>query len=191
MSKKIGKLARRYARALLGAVERDMGSAGSPTPAQSLATEIQSFSNLWQHDKELSSCILSPAFKREEREQALTGVCKQLNLSPVATRFISTLFERDRISAVLEMTDAFSGLAEEAAGVVSVQVITASAILEDEVREITTDLSRHISGTPNFMWSVDPALLGGMVVKYQGKVLDGSVRGQLERLERSLLLGPV
>ncbi|MCB0324772.1 MAG: ATP synthase F1 subunit delta [Bdellovibrionales bacterium] len=191
MAKEYAKLAGRYARALLRAVERELGSAGSPTPAQHVARSLSEFGDLWSERHELSDSIINPMFDKRERLAALLKVAELAELPELARRFLSVVFERDRIAALPEIAAAFSDAADKAAGVVQVAVVSARPVDAEEVRSIEASLAQQISGRLEFQWSVDPALLGGLVVKFQGKVLDGSLSGRLERIERKLMSGAV
>ena len=187
MAKHYAKLAQRYAKALMKVVEAEQGVAGSPTPAQQVAAGLGSFADLWRTDRELASSMLNPMFAKDERAAALARLTKEIGLSEVAQRFLNLVFEKDRIVALPEIVDAFVGLADGAAGVVQVQVTVAKELLEQESRDIEARLSQKIGGSLEFSWSVDPKILGGMVVSYSGKVLDGSLGGRLARIERRLM----
>lgn len=187
MAKKIGRLARRYGRALYAAVEKELGTTGSPTPAQKISSELREFVEIWNQDKELSFCLLSPMFEREKRIAALGEIGKKAGLASVSLRFLQTLAERDRLGALPEVVASFSDVADEAAGAVKVEVVTAAQLNAEELSEIERSLRQCIKGQPEFTWHVDKALLGGIIVRFGGKVLDGSVSGRLERLERALM----
>lgn len=191
MSKKIGKLAKRYARALLSAVEKEQGTkragAGSPTPGQKIAGELREFALLWSRAPGLSHSISSPMFNEKQREKALISVAQAAGLSEVSQRFLKLLFARDRIAALPEITEVYSAAADEAAAVIAVKIKTAGPINDEEQRELKATIEIHLEGSPVYSWEVDPELVGGIVVEYGGKVLDGSISGRLQRIERALL----
>lgn len=187
MSKKVGKLASRYAKALFNAAVSELGESGTPSPQQKLAGQLLEFSAVWERDKELTNCILSPMFKDTERLSALVEVSRAAGLPPLAQRFLQVLFERDRIAALPEICAAFSGEADKRAGAMKVEIVTARAVSSEESEEIQKGLATHIGGRPVFTWRVDPTVIGGMIVSFGGKVLDGSLSGQLSRIERSLV----
>lgn len=186
MAKVSGKLATRYARALYQALSAEQGTSGTPTPAQLSAAELRSFANLWEQEKDLEKHLLNPMYKREERLAALLEVAKCAGFSDLAGRFLRVLFDRDRLVIIPEVAKAFSELADKEAGVVRVQVSTARDISDAEKLSIKTKLSTQIPGELQLSFESRPELLGGLIVRYQGKVLDGSVSGKLDRIERQL-----
>ena len=187
MAKNIGKLAQRYARAFYHAVVRELGQGGAPSPAQVVAGQLLEFSATWESQKEFSGTIINPMFDKNERLAALLAIANQAGLPDIAKRFLRVVFERDRIIALPGIARAFSEAADSASGVVHVQLVVARELSEDERRSTEGGLSQRIGGNVQFVWSVEPEVIGGMVVSYDGKVLDGSVRGRLERIERRLM----
>ncbi len=186
MAKKSGKLASRYARALLASVEKELGVSGSPTPAQKIAAELQQFSTIWKNDQELSNVLLSPMFAREQRTAALESVVKEAGLTEVTRKFLKVVFLRDRIAALPEIAEAFSVVADRAASVVRVTVSTAREIDKVEAEGIEKAVAGKVGGSPEFTWNIDPKLLGGLVIEYAGQIFDGSLSGQLGKIEKEL-----
>jgi len=187
LSKQAGKLARRYSRAFLKAISSELGTSGSPTPAQGLATALSSFASIWEGDAEFRTAITNPMFKKEQRLGALLAVAKKADLPDIAVRFIRLVFERDRISVLPEIAESFEEQANASASVVKVEVCVARDVEETESAQIEQSLSQHIAGNLEFSWSIDPSILGGMLVKYDGKVLDGSLQGRIQRIEKRLM----
>lgn len=187
MAKPVGKLARRYARAFVRAVQDTRGSEGRPTPAQQVAAELDRFIAAWNGQSELSQSIVNPMFEKGERQKALAAVAEVLGLSDIARRLLDLVFERDRIPFIEQIVAAFKELADEAAGVVHVEVSVARRISDEERRRIEDSLRQKIAGSLSFVWNTRPELLGGMVIRFGGKVIDGSLQGRLERIERALL----
>ena len=185
MSKKSGKLARRYAQALLTAARKEGISDNKELLA--LATTVQTVASYYESDANLQGALLSPAFPKAERERALHAVCTSLQLPQIATRAIELLFQRDRLSQLPQIAATFVELANREAGIVEVQISTPQALGADEQQRIAKSLAQLIGGTPVFNWHVAPELLGGMVVRYGGKVIDGSVAGKLGRLQNELM----
>lgn len=185
MAKKVGKLANRYAKALLAAAIAETGSDNARLLA--LAEGFKGIAQLWESQPQLRSCLQNPMFDLKTRTAALNGVTDWAGADPLLKRFAQILLERGRIGIIAEVSQRFSEFADEAAGVVSVRIKSATALETSEVQEIESEIKTKISGKPQFSWTVEPNLLGGLVIEYAGKVLDGSLSGRLERIERALM----
>jgi F-type H+-transporting ATPase subunit delta len=187
VAKRIGTLAKRYAKALLNVVGAERPQPGQRSAAQQLAEELTNFTTELFQSSDAKNALLSPMFKREDRKEALLALAQHAGLSETGVQFLGLVADRERLPHLEEIAAAFSQLADEAAKVVRVEVLTANAVNPAEAAEIERGLSQKVEGNPEFHWSVDPSLIGGLVVRYGGKIIDGSIRGKLERLEQELL----
>lgn len=184
MSVRLGKLARRYARAYISSLLASV----SRSELSILAGELTSFVSIWNENRELSLSLLNPSFKRDDRIGALRSVIDSLGYRPETARFIVTIAERDRLQAITEISSAFSELADKAEGIKRVTITSAREIGVDEQREIESGIRNTLKGSKVFCsWTVEPQLLGGLTVEFDGQVLDGSLRGKLHALERELI----
>ena len=77
-------------------------------------------------------------------------------------------------------------MADEAAGIVHAQVTTAVALSDQQVSDITEQLSRSLGKTIRTEAKVDPSIIGGLVVRVGDRLVDGSVRTRLKRLREEL-----
>lgn len=189
MKKRVGKLAQRYARALLRVVSSEVGSGGSAAweKARAVAQELENFSKIWEEQQEFRFFLLNPSIAKPERTKAILAIAQKLNLSAVTTRFLRVLSEADRLLSLPEIAAGYVALANEEAGVIQVSIVTATAVDAGEQKDIETELRGLLKGAPEFHWSLDKNLLGGMVIQYNGKVIDGSISGRLNRLEQVLV----
>jgi F-type H+-transporting ATPase subunit delta len=186
VAKQLGKLAQRYAKALFNAVVQQEGTEGHPSPAQKVAASLGQFARLWEEQPELSGSMLNPMFDRHDRLNALLKVAEQLAMPEVVKRTLRVIYEHERAALIPQIAAAFARLADSAAGVVPVEITVARAVAGDEVHNIEQHLRGTVAGDLRFTWLIDPSLIGGMIVKYQGKVVDGSLNSRLEQIERKL-----
>ena len=188
MGKAIGKVASKYARALLRSVEGDLSPAGEgKSPAQELALKLTAFSDAFSTNRDLHNALLSPMFPEPQRASALNALTDSYEFSPALKNFIKLMFERGRLPLLSQVALAFTQMADRSAKVVVVEVLTARAVGADEQAQIASSLKYTIEGRLEFTWAIDPEILGGMLVKYEGFVLDGTVRSNLNRVGQSLI----
>ena len=186
MAKRAGKLARRYAQALLNVARNDFG-AGRERELLDFAKNLNEFSTAVTANHELHATLISPMFERGGRGRVVAEVARYAGLSDLGVRILQIVFERDRIAYLPQITAAFVELAAKDAKIVDVAITVSAALSNEERGQVETTLRGCISGNPEFRWIVDPKILGGMIVRYDGKVVDGSIGGKLNRLEHELL----
>ncbi len=105
---------------------------------------------------------------------------------PSFSSFLNVLAENRRLPLLPEITAQYEQLRAEAERVVHARVTSATALGEAEVAALRASLKRRFGQDVQLELAVDPALIGGAVIAAGDVVIDGSVRGKLQRLESSL-----
>ena len=174
-------VSKRYAKALIElAQEEGSLAAGS--------SDLSNFKDALSHpDSELFAALCNPAFSLDERKNVLSEVFNLLKTSPVTRNLIGLLLDKGRIALAPSITAAFLALADEQAGRVRVQVSAAIAIDSQLETEIKAILEKSTGKTVTLEITIDPALIGGLVVRVGSKVYDASIKNKLERMREHLL----
>ena len=176
-----GSLARRYTKALFQ-LAREAGQ------EEAIGRQIDEFFAAYE-GSDLRMVLTNPAFDVPTRKRVLIQVANTQQLSVLTIHFLSLLLERDRLSHLPGIASCYRRLLNEAKGRVEAKVTSASALepaLFDQVREQL----RGLSGKDVVLQQeVDPGLLGGMTVELAGKVYDGSIRTQLEKMKPRIARG--
>ncbi|MCS7050040.1 MAG: ATP synthase F1 subunit delta [Thermomicrobium sp.] len=97
------------------------------------------------------------------------------------------LLERGRWHQLRDVVESFRQLLREDRGIVDVELVTAVALADAEVRRIREALEQRLGRPVELKTLVDPELLGGVVLRVGDEVFDASVRTQLNGLRRQLL----
>ena len=128
--------------------------------------------------------LTSPVVPAEKKRAVLSELLP--NVSTEVGRFLAILARRDRLELVPEIAQVFRRLVNEHRGVAVAQVTTAVPIDERQKATIASRLGQRVGKTVTVETRVDPEILGGVIAQIGDNVLDGSVRGRLERLRRAL-----
>jgi len=171
-------VARRYAKALFE-LARETGDV--EVPGRELATVAGGL-----EDPGVAGMLERIALDGEARRTLASQVSAALGLSKLLTNFLAVLAANNRLRELGAIERAYQRLEDEALGRVRARVRSARP-LTDESRRRINEVFEHRTGKRVIAdASVDPELLGGVVVEVAGRVFDGSLRTRLERLERSL-----
>jgi F-type H+-transporting ATPase subunit delta len=174
-----GRLAKRYARALLElAQEADALEAWGGELGRAAAA----FS-----EPRLQPILLSPAIEGAARRRTARAVADALGLPATVRNLILVLAERDRLALLPDVARWYDQLLDEVLGRSRVTIRSAVGLAAPE-KTALVDLARRLTGSREVLATseVDPDLLGGVVLDVGGTVYDGSVRSQLARIGKEM-----
>ena len=136
---------------------------------------------------ELSETLANPALPLEQRVDIVRAVF--VELSEPARNLILLLVRRGRIRQLPRVAADFRRLDDKRNNIVHAIATSATPLDDAEIRAITARLEQMTGGSVGLETAVDPDLLGGLVVRIGDRLIDGSVRGRLERLRNQLASG--
>lgn len=171
---KEGILAQRYAKALFAAaLERKL--------LDKVRGELHDFVKRFEDNPELSYFLRSPERSRAEKRQLLERVYAD-RVSAMFFNFLLLLIDKGRMPLYDEVRQAFDELYNRHHRKIRALAITAQPMEKRELESLQSDLAQAMNLTLELENRVDASILGGVVLDINGKILDGSVRRQLERL---------
>ena len=118
-------------------------------------------------------------------EELVAGICGA-SLDAQGRALLSLLTENGRLDYLPEIATRFAELEAEARNVVDVEVVSATALDERQRERLAGALRQRLSRDVRLHCSTDPALIGGAVVRSGDLLIDGSLKGRLERLGTEL-----
>lgn len=175
----MASVAGRYASALFDLATEQ--SAQGPVEADLVRLQA-----MMDESPDLSRLILSPVFAADDQVRALGAVLERAGIVGLARNFLLVVARNRRLFAVPGMIRTYRALAARARGEVEVDVETAVPLSEAHVAELKTALKKHVGKDVQLNTRVNPALLGGLVVKIGSRMIDSSVRTKLALLEKRM-----
>jgi F-type H+-transporting ATPase subunit delta len=171
--------ARRYARALLE-VALEKGE------AEALRAELQAMVAVLAAHEDLAALLAHPAVSAERKRKLVSAVASRAKASDLLTRLLTLMGERDRLGLLPMVEAAYAKLWNAHRGVVAAEAVSATPLDETQTRAVAGALGAVTGREVDLKARVDPRLLGGMLVKMEGRTYDGSVRARLLALRRTL-----
>ncbi len=152
----------------------------------------------WRNDLDLAASVAgdqrslvvlaNPAIPIERRVTVLDELLGS-RVSEQTANLIRLLLRRGRIEDLPRVAVEYRRLDDERQGITHATATSAAELTQDEIRELTARLEQSTGGRIALHVEVDPSLLGGLVVRVGDRLIDGSVRGRLERLRNQLISG--
>lgn len=173
-------VADRYARALSGSVTED-------TALETIQEDVRALAALLDENEELRNLLHSPAIPMTARSSAFEKMLETAVHDDTTRRFAATLLKRGRIGLLPRVIDRFAELVDARLNRVTANVTSAVPLDAAQVESIREGLAAYCGKTVRLNARVDPEIIGGVVVRVGGKVLDGSLRTRLAQLKESLL----
>lgn len=173
------KAARRYATALLE-VAKERNELGE------ILEDVTLVRNTMEDSKELITFLKSPIIKFDDK----TAVLEELFFDDFqeATRlFVKLLARKDRVNLLDDITEAFVSIYNKQAGIITIDVFVADELNEEQRQSLHHALEEKTGKKVTLNITLDASLKGGMAIRIDDTVIDGTVKHQLAKLEESLL----
>ncbi len=172
-------LAGRYALALfeLAREEKQLESVGA-----SLAALRQALSE----SPDFRELTTSPLIGRDEALRAVAAAAEAMRLDPLTSNFLGVLARNRRLSHLGSVIRAFNILAARHRGEITAEVTSARPLNDEQVDAIKQNLRTRMGRDIAVELSVEPAILGGLVVKIGSQMIDGSIRTKLNNLAHAM-----
>jgi F-type H+-transporting ATPase subunit delta len=174
------KVARRLAQGLLDAV---LGQAGDGAVARE---RLRLARELLEQCPEARQLLENPRVPREAKEKVFAALSGSSGESDLAVRLVRILAARQALELVSGIEQSFVALWNARRGAVAAEVVSPTTLDPRIVEELRLALERASKKTVELTTAVDPQLMGGVVVRFAGRTLDGSVRGRLAALREQL-----
>jgi F-type H+-transporting ATPase subunit delta len=175
-------VARRYAKALIDLAARD-------DRTEAIGTQLQQHRELLRSSEELQRVLNNPGINTEVKTEILVQILDRSQPTPLLRNFLLLLVEKDRLRQFELICDYYEQMANERLRRVVARVTTAVELDAPQRQAVMQKLTRMTQKDVILESTVDPAILGGLVVRIDHVIFDGSLQGQLTRLRQELIGG--
>ncbi|MCB5202354.1 F0F1 ATP synthase subunit delta [Neorhizobium sp. T786] len=178
-SQMISGVAERYASSLFE-LAREAGS------IDAVSADLDRFQALLDESDDLKRLVASPVFSAEEQQRAISAVAAKAGIAGVVGNFLKVVASNRRLFALPGMIRAFRQIAAEHRGEVTAEVTSAHALTAAQEKELKSALKGVTGKNVDVNVTVDPTLLGGLIVKIGSRQIDTSLRTKLSTLKLAL-----
>ena len=175
----VSGLAERYAAALFDlADERRM--------FDEVASDLREIKAMLTQSADLMRLVRSPVLSRGDQGKAIMALAERAGLNSLVRDFLAVVARNRRLFAVPAMIEAYLAKLAERRGEVAAEVTAAQPLSEAQLGALSEQLRRTVGRRVTVDVRVDPALIGGMIVKVGSRMVDGSLRSRLRRLQLAM-----
>jgi F-type H+-transporting ATPase subunit delta len=173
----VEEIAQVYARALFEVAE-DAGR------LDEVHEQLGEIADALAQDRDLQIFFFSPYFSTQEKSEGLDKAVSDAD--PILVNFLKLLIEKHRMPALLRIRRAYDALWGDYNKLLPVQITSAVSLDQEVVKHIGDQISEQTGRKVELSATVEPDILGGIVVRVGNQVLDASIRRRLELLRRQI-----
>lgn len=170
-------LARPYARAAFETARAE--------DAMAQWSETLAFAAQVANDSDMRELLANPRVSDERKADLLIELCGR-RLSGSAENFIKLLAENRRLALLPQIQALFEQARAELERTVDIEISTPYELTEEQQQKLSQALSNKLERKVSLATTVDPSLIGGVIVRAGDMVIDASVRGRLTKMAEAL-----
>ena len=178
-SSSVSGVAERYASALFD-LARDQDSLAQ------VESELQSVTAMLDESEDLRRLVHSPAFSADDQFSAISALADRAGIGGLTGNFLRLVAKNRRLFALPGIITAFRDMAANHRGEVTAEVTSAHPLSDAQTGELKAALKEKLGKDVTLHTRVDPALLGGLVVRVGSRMIDTSLRTRLMTIKTQL-----
>jgi F-type H+-transporting ATPase subunit delta len=149
-------------------------------------SDLDRFDALVEESADLERLVRSPVFGADEQEKAIGPVLDRAGIGGIAAKFVRLVTKNRRLFAVRDMVKAYRAMVARHKGEVTAQVTVAEALSDAHRASIQEALNSVTGKHVGLDVKVDPAIIGGLVVKLGSRMVDSSLRTKLNSIKHAM-----
>jgi F-type H+-transporting ATPase subunit delta len=148
----------------------------------STSANLSRFQALLDQSEDLRRLVRSPVFSAEDQLAALDAICAKAEIGSLALNFLRLVTRNRRLFAIADMIKAYRTLIAQARGEIAAEVTSAEPLGQQHVNDLKAAIKSTVGRDVDLALKVDPAILGGLIVKVGSRMVDNSLKTKLQNL---------
>jgi F-type H+-transporting ATPase subunit delta len=148
--------------------------------------DLDQFDALLAESDDLKRLVRSPVFSADAQLKALSAVLERAGITGIATNFLKVLIRNRRLFAASDVIRAFRALVAKFKGEATADVTVAERLSDRNLDALKTALKSVTGMDVALNVNVDPAIIGGLVVKFGSRMVDSSLRTKLNSIKHAM-----
>jgi F-type H+-transporting ATPase subunit delta len=154
--------------------------------ADPVKKQLEDFGAAYTESAELRNVLANPAVERTAKHGVIEKLTARLGASRIVRNFLFVVVDNQRTHLLPEILQTFEDVIRQRQGVAEAEVTSAAELTAPQKTQLQQTLERLTGRKIQAKYSLDPALLGGAVVRIGDTIYDGSVRNRLNQMRAQL-----
>jgi F-type H+-transporting ATPase subunit delta len=155
--------------------------------AEAVGEELNGIGEVLEQNPTFAQFLADPGISHAERDRVLGEAFGGAQASPLVWNFIRVLNVKGKLGLLPEIIAAYGDLYDEKHGKVEVDVTVPHRLTADELDDVRQRVGAALKKDAVVHQYVDESLIGGMLLRVGDRLIDGSVKGQLQALRKQML----
>jgi len=148
--------------------------------------EFQQMADVVNSSRELRNVLQNPAVSREQKLKLLDSIIQHIGATKMLRNFLAVLIDHRRIANIGDVLEQFKRELDRRMGIADARVSSVRELSSVEKKSLEQQLATITGKVVRATYSLDPGLLGGVLVRVGSTIYDGSVHGRLQRMRQDL-----
>lgn len=186
MSGDLSQVASQYAEAVIEIIEESHKGPDAIKALERVHGDLKVIAEIFDSNEDFSLVLNHPNLSPEDKKNLLLKTFEG-RVDPVTLRLLKLLAERRRLEVLPYLEGPFKTILRERLNVVGAVLTCAQKLSDSQIQDIKARLTEHLGKKLELDVEVDPSLIGGMILRLGDQVIDGSLKGKLQVVEKSLM----
>ena len=160
--------------------------ADSANKLDKVAEDLKALRSMINDSEDLNRVITSPVLTRGEQVKVMTALAAKAEMDELSANFVGTVAQNRRLPSLDSMIKAFLSELSRRRGEATAQVISAKTLSDAQLQAVSDVLKKAVGTKVSVEADVDESLLGGMIVKVGSRMVDTSLKTQLQQMHLSM-----
>ena len=148
---------------------------------------VLSFLKLIAQSEDFNSLIKDPTNRQEDQLNVINLIFEKFNLNTLLKKFLNFLVMRRRFFYVEKILKDFIMICSKNRGEISAKLSVAKELNENEINKIKNDLSQNFGSDVKLNYTLDPSLIGGLIMQVESLMIDTSIKNKLQQIENKMI----
>lgn len=170
------QLTQNYAQALYNASLDDSSLENVVTDCEHISKALINISEF--------KILNNPQLKTSQKTQIVQEIAQKLNVCKTTENFLITVAENNRFQEINNILDKFFRIYHKSQNILEVSVQSVQTLTSGQQKKLITGLEKLLKQKIIINYSINPTILGGLIIEYGSTRIDDSLKGKLSRLEQ-------
>lgn len=180
MAEKLSLAAKRYSKAL---IELSLdGSINNDT----ILNQLVFVREVLNSSEELRNALNMPQISTDVKKEILNKIYEP-HIDKIVLNFLNILLEQNRFKEFDEILDSYKEELDRFKNINNVEIISAVELTEEQKNKLKNKLQEKLHCSIEATWNIDQSIMAGLIIKYDGNVIDMSLRNKLKDLNKNIV----